>query len=101
VVGNFGRPIPAPAVLMMLGGAVLGVPAGAIAAGVVLAIGGIICGLLVAFIALLAACVIWCLPLVVLVICAIATAILQYAAAGFASAWVITATGPPRSPNLN
>jgi serine/threonine protein kinase len=85
--------LPVPALMMIIGGAVLGVPAGTFAALVVLLIGGVISALLAALFGVLPFCFLWCLPLVALVICAIVTGGFQCAVAGVASAAVITEMG--------
>ena len=81
--------LPAEAMFWMILGTILGVPVGMLGAIVVLAVGGVICGLLVGLTVLLAACVIWIGAIFLLAIVAFVTVVGQYVAAGICSGYVV------------
>jgi len=80
---------PAPALLWMLGGALLGIPAGTVGACVGLLIGGLVCALVGGLAAATSLCIFWCL----LVVCAVLTFGAQWTLAGIVSAWTIVSMG--------
>lgn len=87
--------LPAMAMLWLLAGTGLGVPAGALAGTIAAGVGALICGLLGALTGALASCTsrIFCLPVAVLAICALGTLLLQNVVAGVVAGMTVAGMG--------